>query len=246
MARKKVTLAWISNDSARRATFKKRKKGLMKKVSELSTLCGVEACAIVYGPYEPQPEVWPSKEDADRILKQFKSMTPMEQSKKMMNQETFVRQRLMKAKEQLKKQQRENRECEITQLMYDTLTGRGLHDLGECELKDLVYVIEHKMTSIRDRVEGFRRMTMAVAPQVQMNTTNNVQHLQEEGKSGVESFEVVQQRQPWLSNQLINLNVDQRNQQQITSNGFYVGDDLMLCYGGDASAWSNPFFRGQT
>ena len=32
----------------------------MKKVSELSTLCGIEACAIVYSPYDAQPEVWPS------------------------------------------------------------------------------------------------------------------------------------------------------------------------------------------
>ncbi|KAF5203782.1 agamous-like MADS-box protein AGL80, partial [Thalictrum thalictroides] len=88
MARKKVKLAWIVNDSARRATFKKRKKGLMKKVSELSTLCGVEACAIIYGPEDPQPDVWPSTpSEAHRVLTRFNSMPEMEQSKKMMNQE---------------------------------------------------------------------------------------------------------------------------------------------------------------
>ena len=124
MARKKVKLAWITNDSARRATFKKRKKGLMKKVSELSTLCGVNACAIIYSPYDSQPDVWPTPSDAHHVLTRFKSLPEMEQSKKMMNQEGFLRQRITKLKEQLRKQQKENRELEITQLMFQTL-GNG-------------------------------------------------------------------------------------------------------------------------
>ena len=78
MTRKKVKLAYISNDSARKATFKKRKKGLMKKVSELSTLCGIEACAIVYSPYDAQPEVWPSPITVQLMLSQFKNMPKME------------------------------------------------------------------------------------------------------------------------------------------------------------------------
>jgi SRF-type transcription factor (DNA-binding and dimerisation domain) len=59
MARKKVNLAWIQNDAIRRATFKKRKKGLIKKASELSTLCGVDTCVVIYGPQDQKPEVWP-------------------------------------------------------------------------------------------------------------------------------------------------------------------------------------------
>ena len=59
MTRKKVKLAYITNDSARKAIFKKM-KGLMKKVSELSTLCGIDACAILYSRYDSQSEVWPS------------------------------------------------------------------------------------------------------------------------------------------------------------------------------------------
>ncbi|KAL0290568.1 UNVERIFIED_CONTAM: Agamous-like MADS-box protein [Sesamum calycinum] len=102
MTRKKVKLAFITNDSARKATFKKRKKGLMKKVSELSTLCGIDACAIVYGPYDSHPEVWPDGRGAHRVLAQFKRMPEMEQSKKMVNQESFIRHRITKAADQLK------------------------------------------------------------------------------------------------------------------------------------------------
>ncbi|XP_074364262.1 uncharacterized protein LOC141705089 [Apium graveolens] len=60
----------------------------MKKVGELSTLCGIDACAIIYSQYEPRPEVWPNTEGVQRVLSQFKRMPEMEQSKKMVNQES--------------------------------------------------------------------------------------------------------------------------------------------------------------
>ena len=65
----------------------------MKKVSELSTLCGIDGCAIICSPYESQPEVWPNNLRVQRVLAQFKRMPDMEQSKKMMTQESFIRQR---------------------------------------------------------------------------------------------------------------------------------------------------------
>ncbi|GLT65421.1 hypothetical protein SLA2020_378560 [Shorea laevis] len=68
MTRKKVKLQYVSNDSARKASFKERKKGLMKKASELTTLYGIDACAIVYSPYDSQPEIWPSLARVQRVL----------------------------------------------------------------------------------------------------------------------------------------------------------------------------------
>ncbi|KAG8499911.1 hypothetical protein CXB51_006594 [Gossypium anomalum] len=56
-----VTLAWVSNDSARRASLKIRRSGLMKKMSELTTLCGNRACLIIYSPDESEPIVWLSR-----------------------------------------------------------------------------------------------------------------------------------------------------------------------------------------
>ncbi|KAF8387593.1 hypothetical protein HHK36_026246 [Tetracentron sinense] len=160
MARKKVKLAYIANDSARRATFKKRMKGLMKKVSELSTLCGVNACAIIYSPYHTQPEVWPFPSDAQRVLARFKSLPQMEQSKKMMNQEGFLRQMLAKVKEQLKKQQKENRECEMIQLMYKCLVGNGVHDVNINNLGEMAWLVEDMMKDIRDRIEFLHGMSL--------------------------------------------------------------------------------------
>ncbi|XP_033512375.1 agamous-like MADS-box protein AGL80 [Nicotiana tomentosiformis] len=159
MTRKKVKLAFITNDSARKATFKKRKKGLMKKVSELSTLCGIDACAIFYSPYENQPEVWPNTMGAQRVLAEFKRMPEMEQSKKMVNQESFIRQRIAKASEQLKKQSKENREKEMTEVMYQCLAEKWLQNLNLGDLNDLGWVVDQNLKEINKRIEAFRKGT---------------------------------------------------------------------------------------
>ncbi|KAL3620712.1 hypothetical protein CASFOL_035624 [Castilleja foliolosa] len=156
MTRKKVKLAFITNDSARKATFKKRKKGLMKKVSELSTLCGIPACAIVYSPYEAQPEVWPDGRGAQRVLSQFKRMPEMEQSKKMVNQESFIRNRITKAVEQLKKINKDNREKEMTHLMYQCLAGKGLQGLAVPELNDVGWLLDRNLKEICKRIDGLK------------------------------------------------------------------------------------------
>ncbi|PPS09441.1 hypothetical protein GOBAR_AA11200 [Gossypium barbadense] len=69
MIRKKVKLAYITNDSSRKATYKKRKKGLMKKMSELSTFCGINACAIMCSHYESQPEDYQNNGIAQEAFK---------------------------------------------------------------------------------------------------------------------------------------------------------------------------------
>ncbi|KAK1570521.1 hypothetical protein Q3G72_003062 [Acer saccharum] len=162
MTRKKVKLCYIVNDSARKATFKKRKKGLLKKVSELSTLCGIDACAIVYSPYDNQPDVWPSHHGVQRIVSQFKRMPEMEQSKKMVNQDSFLRQRIMKSNDQLKKQMKDNREKEMTELMFQTLVGRSLHPFNIMDLNDLGWTIDQYLKDIHKfQSDTNNRMSLA-------------------------------------------------------------------------------------
>ncbi|WOG89732.1 hypothetical protein DCAR_0208970 [Daucus carota subsp. sativus] len=153
MTRKKVKLAFISNDATRKATYKKRKKGLMKKVEELSTLCGIDACAIIYSPYDEQPDVWPDIAGVERVVEKFKSMPEMQQSRKMLNQESFTRQRIAKTNEQLKKQLRDNREKEMTEVMSQCLTGQlGLHNLTLPDLNDLGFLVDQKLQEINKKM----------------------------------------------------------------------------------------------
>ncbi|KAI0518879.1 hypothetical protein KFK09_006316 [Dendrobium nobile] len=154
MARKKVKLEWIANDSARRATLKKRRKGLVKKVEELSTLCDVKACLIIYAPSDAQPEVWPSPHEANKVLAKLRRLPEMEQSKKMMNQEGFMRHRIGKLQEQIRKQERENREVETMLIMYKGLTGKmNLQSLEMRSLTSLAWHIELKLKEVKRRLE---------------------------------------------------------------------------------------------
>ncbi|KAH1106028.1 hypothetical protein J1N35_009796 [Gossypium stocksii] len=52
----------------------------MKKVSELSTFCGIGTCAIMYNPYKSRPEVWPSPRGVQQVLSKFNNIPKMEQS----------------------------------------------------------------------------------------------------------------------------------------------------------------------
>ncbi|KAF8722024.1 hypothetical protein HU200_022649 [Digitaria exilis] len=166
MARKKVTLQWIANDSTRRATFKKRRKGLMKKASELATLCDVDACVVVYGEGEPQPEVWPDVAKAAQVLARFKAMPELDQCKKMMDMEGFLGQRIEKLREQLHKARRESRERETTVLLMDAIAGRrpGLAGLSVEEITSLGWRVEDRLHGVREAMERFQGTKQDDAP----------------------------------------------------------------------------------
>ncbi|CAF2141462.1 agamous-like MADS-box protein AGL80 [Brassica rapa] len=163
MTRKKVKLAFIANDSSRKATYKKRKKGLMKKVNELSTLCGINACAIIYSPYDSNPEVWPSNSGVQRIISEFRTLPEMDQNKKMVDQETFLRQRIAKASDNLKKQRKDNLEMEMTEVMFQCLIrNMGMFNLNIMDLNDLGYLIDQYLKDVNRRIEilGNSRMEL--------------------------------------------------------------------------------------
>jgi hypothetical protein len=178
--RSKVKLAFIVNDVARKASYKKRTKGLLKKVAELSTLCGIEAFAIVYGPYEPQPEIWPLPEGVQSVLSKFMTMHEFQKCKKMMNQETFLTQRVLKAEEKLKKQRKENREQEMTILMSQCLNeGKVVHDnMSTMDMSYLAWLIDHNLKDVSRRLEAWdnndQNQIMAIQNQVQLEMATTI------------------------------------------------------------------------
>ncbi|CAO2204532.1 unnamed protein product [Urochloa humidicola] len=155
MARKKVNLQWISNSSTRRATYKKRCQGLMKKTSELATLCGIKACVVVYGEGEAQPEVWPSAPEATRFLKKFKAMPDIGRFKKMQTQEDFIQGRIAKLRDQVSKLETVNREHETSRLLHESMDGRrpGLVDTNAEELANLRQMVETKMAKVKELLQ---------------------------------------------------------------------------------------------
>ncbi|KAH7512261.1 uncharacterized protein LOC112489112 [Ziziphus jujuba] len=162
MTRKKVKLVWIGNDSARKASFKKRRTGLLKKVSELTTLCGVSAFVVVYGPDDTEPAVWPSRQVVAQLLARFQSVPEIERCKKMMNQESYLRERAGKMQEQLRKHSRKNKEMEMARIMHQIHKGKQLIEFETIELTGLVWMLEERMKEIRKRVEYFQQGPLSV------------------------------------------------------------------------------------
>ncbi|KAK6289227.1 PREDICTED: agamous-like MADS-box protein AGL80 [Theobroma cacao] len=152
MTRKKVKLSYITKDSTRKSTFKKGKKGLLKKASELSNLCGIEAFMIIYNPYDAQLEVWPSLAGAQCVLSEIKKMLKMDQSMGMMSQVSFLKQRIEQANKQLKRQCRDNREKEITQVMFQCLAKQGSEILNMTDLSDLGLLLKQNLKDIDKKV----------------------------------------------------------------------------------------------
>ncbi|KAL4341709.1 hypothetical protein GQ457_08G010640 [Hibiscus cannabinus] len=154
MARNRVKLAYIENNAARKASYNKRKKGLLKKVNELSTLCGVEACVVIYSSAsDSQPEVWPSTVAAHRILSGFKALPAVEQSNRTLTQESLIKQMIGKAEERLKKMREENRRMEFTQIMFQIYSGRPLNTVKREDLNDLHMLIDQNLNAIDTRLQ---------------------------------------------------------------------------------------------
>ncbi|KAM5564319.1 agamous-like MADS-box protein AGL80 [Rosa sericea] len=148
MARRKVRLHYIANASSRKNTFRKRKKGLLKKMKEITTLCDIKAAAIIYSPFEAEPEVFPNHPEAHEMLTRFRNMPEMDKTRRMMDQEIFLRQRIDKTREQIRKQKRDNREKQITQVMFDCLKGKTISDLEKKDLNDLTFIIEQNLREL--------------------------------------------------------------------------------------------------
>ncbi|ONI28917.1 hypothetical protein PRUPE_1G168700 [Prunus persica] len=124
MTGKKAKLAWITNDSARKTNFRKRKEGLLKKLSELGILCDVSGFAIIYGPDDKEPVVWPSNPIAEELLARFQRIPKVDRCMKMMNQETYLN-------------DRKNKEMEMNIIMSQIQEGKPMNEFGTGELTGL-------------------------------------------------------------------------------------------------------------
>jgi hypothetical protein len=152
MTRKKVKLAFISDDSTRKATYKKRKKGIIKKVSELSILCGIPACAIISNPFDSKTEVWPDLAGAKQIIERYQNSSVINGAKNV-NQESFLLQRITKAREQLKKLKHDNHEKEMTIRMIEYMKNKQLpNDLSVSDLKEFEKLIEKNLKEIVNKI----------------------------------------------------------------------------------------------
>ncbi|KAH7692488.1 MADS box transcription factor domain-containing protein [Dioscorea alata] len=152
MGRVKMKLAWIEKAAARNTSYKKRKNGFLKKVKELSTLCDVKACAIIYPCGGTVPEVWSSTPNPMDILVPFMQEPELERRKKMVNQVSFLQQQNMKLEEQALKQEKENKELENIVLLGQCLEGKDLSGLDLETISSLSWLVDNKLKLVKEKV----------------------------------------------------------------------------------------------
>lgn len=123
----------------------------MKKINEINILCGIEACAIIYTPDNPQPEVWPSERGVQSVLSRLRGVSELEKGKKKLCQESFLRQRIIKAQAQLRKLRNEIRKREVTLLMFQYLNAKNNFDNSRMiDLNDISNLIDQNLEKIEN------------------------------------------------------------------------------------------------
>ncbi|XP_057972718.1 MADS-box protein FBP24-like [Malania oleifera] len=143
MGHAKLNLELIPKEKSRNVTFQKRKKGLMKKLSEFTILCGVEGCMIIYGGGAPkhkqmqheenppppvEPEIWPENaDDVRKVIMDYKVHTKEERGRRTSNLTDFYKDRKKKVDEQLAKVRRIIALAELSQLGF--FLGNKLEDV---------------------------------------------------------------------------------------------------------------------
>ncbi|XP_021844145.1 agamous-like MADS-box protein AGL80 [Spinacia oleracea] len=199
MDRKKVNITYIENYFDRRATCARRAQGLIKKTREISVLCGIDACAIVYGQDGKKPIVWPSsKAEVTRIFSNYERKSQVNQSERFLNQKTFLDQSVKKAEEKLKKIQKSKREIKMENLATDIMNCRStLEQVPPNDLKYLILVIENRLRCIEHRIRVMERgnnnnnislPTNSIAKDVDTSILNPNQFLGNEAMTGIDDF----------------------------------------------------------
>ncbi|XP_074292125.1 agamous-like MADS-box protein AGL80 [Silene latifolia] len=158
MARNKVKLQYIENDSARKVTCKKRVKGLMKKTEELGILCDVDLCSIVYSPYTTGPVTWPENPaEVKRILLEYRSRPEIEHEQRKLNHEGFLGQSAKKSGEKLERLRMRNDELRMENEMVDLVFGKPIVQVPYADISGLVWVMEDRLRTVGRLIQAIEQ-----------------------------------------------------------------------------------------
>ncbi|GAB2291781.1 hypothetical protein Dimus_026034 [Dionaea muscipula] len=122
MGRAKLPMRFIEKEKTRNITFLKRKKGLKKKAYELSTLCDVPICIIIYpnnnnnnnddhnnNVAKSEAEIWPSSpQKVLDVLNRYILLPQEDQQRRALNLSDILRGKKKKAEQDLLKLQQKS------------------------------------------------------------------------------------------------------------------------------------------
>jgi len=143
MGRGRVSVEFIQKEKSRKIVLQKRKIGLMKKVEELSILCDVDACVILYAPnFEGQgyaePETWPKDtKEVQRILQRYYNTT-IDRRLKTYDVQEYFNERMKKVEFEISKVHKEKFKMD-----YQTW-DESFNSLGDEQLRLFARILDSK------------------------------------------------------------------------------------------------------
>ncbi|GAU13850.1 hypothetical protein TSUD_261770 [Trifolium subterraneum] len=151
MGRGRISMELIQKKKSRKITFQKRKDGLLKKVYELSTLCDVKVCLILYAPnFEGQgydePEIWP--EDTTKVQKILQKYyeTTIDRRPKIYDVQVYFKERMKKIEFEISKVHKD-----MLKTMYPTW-DESFNTLGEEQIKLFASMLDVKLAACNQKM----------------------------------------------------------------------------------------------
>lgn len=138
MGRSKIKVELIQDHKKRMTTLVKRKAGLVKKISELSILCNIKACMIIYeGNNQHHDQICPNDpNEVKELINLYKNQPFQGRSKRDKTLSNYF----------------EDDEKKKVEKKYPTWDSRFDY-LSEKELQNLVGLVEKKMENAKGKVE---------------------------------------------------------------------------------------------
>ncbi|CAN0928476.1 Agamous-like MADS-box protein AGL86 [Linum grandiflorum] len=162
MGRNKIQNKLIANKIARKTTFRKRKVGLWNKLREISTLCGVFACGIIFHDFKLNVEAWPSIPEAANLFKQMKALPEKKQKKYKLNHDSLLNANVEKLEEKLTEEIEKNKFLEMEWLLkceddddhMEEASSDGYEDLtNPVVLKSKIEMVDSLIKKVDERIE---------------------------------------------------------------------------------------------
>ncbi|RHN67787.1 putative transcription factor MADS-type1 family [Medicago truncatula] len=128
----------------------------MKMIKELSILCGIEACAIISDENHHEAEVWPSPTEVVNVLSRFKNLSEHEQGKRMLDLESYLKQRIEKTQDQYHKLKMENKKKEMAGYIEKYMCTKEFN-FGDAHLtnpNDFTDFINEQLKEVKQKLDS--------------------------------------------------------------------------------------------
>lgn len=142
----------------------------MKKASELSTLCGINVCLIIYPPQseEGEPETWPK--DQREVIRSIEKYNDKKKSQKKPRKPYDLHEFFKDRKTQIQSETSKVRERRL-RMSYPTW-DESFDNLGEEKLRMLIGSLDSKIEECNQRIE-FTKMEKAKKSEIVPVTPTN-------------------------------------------------------------------------